>query len=368
MNKLNRRVKTRLCASLVVFLSALTGFASMPAVAQEALTNDDVIHLMEAGFEDSLIIAKIETSDTAFDTSVRALVTLARKGVSNDVVAAMVAAGRAERGEQEEEVEAASAEEPLRVLARRPPGTVFNDELSYGGQGPDMVVLPAGHFQMGCVMDDGKCTAEQMPTHEVEIYTEFAISVYEITFADWDTCYAADGCGGYRPRARWGRGMQPVNYVSWDDAQSYVSWLSNATGEEYRLPSESEWEYAARAGSPQLYSWGGTVGRNRANCRGCGSRFDDDATAPVGTFAANAFGLHDVHGNVWEWVEDCWNEGYARAPNDGSAWLQGDCSKRVLRGGAWSSNALTLRSSYRNNDDQNGRGSGRGFRVARTIR
>lgn len=368
MNTLNRPIQARLSTLLVVFLTALMSSSSMPALAQQAMTNDDVIYLMEAGLEDSVIIAKIETSDTAFDTSVVGLVTLARKGVSNNVVAAMVAAGRAERGEQEGEVEAAPSEEPLRVYARRPPGTVFSDDLSFGGQGPDMVVVPAGHFQMGCVMDDGKCTADQMPTHEVEIYLQFAISVYEITFADWDTCVAAGGCGGYRPKARWGRGMQPVNYISWEDAQSYVSWLSNATNEEYRLPSESEWEYAARAGSPQSYSWGNTVGRNRANCRGCGSRFDDDATAPVGTFAANAFGLHDVHGNLWEWVEDCWNEGYARAPEDGSAWLSGDCSKRVLRGGAWSSNALTLRSAYRSSDDQNGRGSGRGFRVVRTLR
>ena len=126
--------------------------------------------------------------------------------------------------------------------------------------------------------------------------------------------------------------------VSWEDAQSYVTWLSRETGESYRLPSESEWEYAARAGTATKYSWGNEIGVNRANCDGCGSRWDNQRTAPVGSFAPNGFGLYDMHGNVWEWVEDCWNGSYAGAPSDGGAWRSGDCAKRVLRGGSWGGN------------------------------
>ena len=133
----------------------------------------------------------------------------------------------------------------------------------------------------------------------------------------------------------WGRGRRPVINVSWNDAQDYVEWLSAQTGHAYRLLSEAEWEYVARAGSSTVYSWGDDIGSNRANCDGCGSQWDYDRTAPVGSFAANGFGVHDMHGNVWEWVEDCWNGSYAGAPTDGSAWRSGECEQRVLRGGSW---------------------------------
>ena len=128
----------------------------------------------------------------------------------------------------------------------------------------------------------------------------------------------------------------------------YAAWLSAETGKNYRLPTEAEWEYAARAGSTTNYSWGNDIGRNRAVCDGCGSRWDTEQTAPVGSFAANAWGLHDMHGNVWEWVEDCWHENYQYAPSDGSAWtVGGDCSRRVFRGGSWSDVPAFLRSAYR---------------------
>ena len=134
--------------------------------------------------------------------------------------------------------------------------------------------------------------------------------------------------------------------VSWEDAEAYVAWLSRETGEAYRLPSESEWEYAARAGTTTRYTWGQDIGRNRANCGDCGSRWDGDRTAPVGSFAANGWGLHDMHGNVWEWVADCWHENYARAPRDGSAWTSGgNCGRRVLRGGSWFLSPAFLRSA-----------------------
>ena len=147
----------------------------------------------------------------------------------------------------------------------------------------------------------------------------------------------------------WGRGRRPVINVSWNDAQDYVEWLSAQTGHAYRLLSEAEWEYVARAGSSTTYSWGNDIGSNRANCHRIaganGTR--DDQTAPVGSFAANAFGVHDMHGNVYEWVEDCWNASYAGAPTDGSAWRSGECERRVLRGGSWDYLPGFLRSALR---------------------
>ena len=190
---------------------------------------------------------------------------------------------------------------------------------------PEMVVIPAGIFRMGCV-SGRKCESDERPIRDVAI-AGFAMSKTEVTFDQWDICTEHGGCRRvkdviYRihkePGEGWGRGNRPVINVSWDDAQSYVSWLSRETGEEYRLPSEAEWEYAARAGSSTAYWWGDKIGRNRANCKGCRSRWGE-RTAPVGSFAANGFGLHDMHGNVWEWVEDCYFDSYRGAPGDGSA-------------------------------------------------
>ena len=156
--------------------------------------------------------------------------------------------------------------------------------------------------------------------------------------------------------------------VSWEDAQAYAAWLSDETGEDYRLPSESEWEYAARAGSATRYSWGQDIGRNRANCNGCGSRWDSDGTSPAGSFAANGWGLHDMHGNVWEWVEDCWHGNYAGAPRDGSAWTRGGYCNRVLRGGSWLNNPAALRSANRIYFDASVPNViYNGFRVSRTL-
>ena len=145
-----------------------------------------------------------------------------------------------------------------------------------------------------------------------------------------------------------GRGRRPVVGVSWEDAKGYVRWIREETGKEYRLLSEAEWEYVARAGTRTEYWWGDGIGRGRANCDGCGSRWDAKETAPVGSFGANAYGLHDVHGNVWEWVEDCLHVNYEGAPVDGSAWVSGgDCEQRVLRGGSWSNEPRYLRSAFR---------------------
>ena len=205
------------------------------------------------------------------------------------------------------------------------------------------------------------------PVHRVTIGKPFAVGKYEVTFSEWDACVSAGGCGRHRPDDKdWGRGTRPVINVSWKDAKAYVKWLSARTRQPYRLLSESEWEYAARAGSTTRYSWGDSIGSNRANCSGCGSRWDFTMT-PVGSFAANGFGLHDMHGNVSEWVEDCWNKSYSGAPTDGGAWLSGDCEGRVLRGGSAHYVPSYLRSAFRFRLGAGFRFDSVGFRVARTL-
>ena len=242
----------------------------------------------------------------------------------------------------------------------------FTDKLVSGGNGPEMMVIPAGRFLMGCV-SGMNCGFNEKPIHEVSIGQSFALSKFEVTFAQWDVCVVDGGCNGYRPDdLGWERSSRPVIQVSWEDAQTYVSWLSRSTGENYRLPSESEWEYAARAGSTAQYNWGNDIGRNRANCDGCGSKWNQ-RTAPVGSFAANAFGLQDMHGNVYEWVQDCWNDSYTGAPTDGRAWVHGDCEIRIVRGGSWDSGPRALRSADRSRVTTGVRGYFLGFRVTRTL-
>ena len=232
-----------------------------------------------------------------------------------------------------------------------------------------MVVVSAGSFTMGSHASEEGRDDDEGPQHRVRIPRPFAVGKYEVTFGEWDACVGGGGCNGYLPGdVGWGRGRRPAIDVSWDDAQAYVGWLSRKTGKQYRLLSESEWEYAARAGTQTRYHWGDSVGRNRANCDGCGSRWDDERTAPVGSFSANGFGLHDMAGNVWEWVEDCWHASYSGAPSDGSAWTTGgNCSGRVLRGGSWYSKPGLLRSAVRGGSSTGDRYDGSGFRVSRTL-
>ena len=234
-----------------------------------------------------------------------------------------------------------------------------------------MVVVPAGSFLMGTPDTDEfryVRVDNEGPVHRVTIARPFAVGVYEVTFDEWDACASDGGCVGYRPYDDgWGRGRRPVIRVSWEDAKEYVRWLSRKTGEAYRLPSEAEWEYVARAGTTTRYWWGAEIGRNRANCRGCGSRWDYKQTAPVGSFSANAFGLYDVIGNVTEWVEDCWNGGYDGAPTDGSAWRSGNCYRAVDRGGSWGSSHEAISSAYRAPLPTRISYNSVGFRVARTL-
>ena len=214
------------------------------------------------------------------------------------------------------------------------------DEVGYTLQGPEMVELQAGRFLMG-----SNERYNEKPVHEVIISKPFALSKYEVTFAEYDVFARATG-RELLPDRGGGRGNRPVIGLNWEDAQAYTEWLSQVTGRPYRLPSEAEWEYAARAGSTTRYSWGDDVGRNHANCaRACED--NHKYTAPVGSFKPNAFGLYDMHGNVWEWVQDCWNDNYEGAPADGSAWEADGCKSRVVRGGSWGHGPANLRSSSR---------------------
>ncbi|MEW8338491.1 MAG: SUMF1/EgtB/PvdO family nonheme iron enzyme [Candidatus Thiodiazotropha taylori] len=234
---------------------------------------------------------------------------------------------------------------------------------------PEMVKIEGGAFDMGTDPEkDSEADSDEQPSHRVEI-KPFYLGKYEVTFAEYMAF--ANATNRQTPDDNdLGRDLRPVINVSWEEAVAYVEWLSQQTGKHYRLPTEAEWEYAARAGSATKYSWGDNIREDNkiwANCEGCGSKWGGKQTELVGSFAANAFGLYDMAGNVWEWTQDCWHDDYRNAPSDGSAWLesgQGDCSRRVIRGGSWSTEPGLLRSAYRGWGDPNSRGSTLGFRLA----
>ncbi|SDX08974.1 SUMF1/EgtB/PvdO family nonheme iron enzyme [Nitrosomonas oligotropha] len=209
---------------------------------------------------------------------------------------------------------------------------------------PEMVRIPAGKFLMGSDDYPG-----ERPIHEVTIGYEFEIGKYPVTFDEYDA-FAKATQRTLPDDHGWGRSKRPVINVSWHDAHDYVQWLSKQTGKQYRLPTEAEWEYAARAGTQTRYWWGDDIGKNNAVCDGCGSQWDNQQTAPVGSFKANAFGLYDTAGNVWEWVQDCWHDNYSGAPADGSVWLKrdgSDCNRRIVRGGSCVNESQGLRSTIR---------------------
>ncbi|MGB5451975.1 MAG: SUMF1/EgtB/PvdO family nonheme iron enzyme [Sedimenticolaceae bacterium] len=226
---------------------------------------------------------------------------------------------------------------------------------------PEMVVVPAGRLEMGSVGN----RAEETPVHSVVIPGPFAIGVYEVTVDEWDACLREGGCRQSPQQGQEGR--LPMVNISWDDAQRYVAWLSAKTGRKYRLPTEAEWEYAARAGSSTLFWWGDAPGDTRANCADCGGAWGGKSTAPVGSFQPNPFGLHDVHGNAWEWTGDCWNPSYTGAPADGTPWLRGDCISRVLRGGSWALDHDYMRSARRSRYDRDVRYYLNGLRVVSEL-
>ena len=228
------------------------------------------------------------------------------------------------------------------------------------------MLVPSGMFCTAIARITKRLSPAVSEAYAVPIAKPVAVSKFEVTFEEWDACAAAAACP--RVPESWGRGEMPVINVSWVDAKQYVTWLSQLTGKHYRLLTEAEWEYAARAGSNNRYSWGNDLGMGDANCDGCGSQWDLQQTAPVGSFKRNRFGLYDVHGNVWEWVEDSWHETYDRAPTDGSAWLQGgDPSYRVIRGGSWRNEDDVVRAAVRVQRNTSVRFDTLGFRVARTM-
>ena len=234
---------------------------------------------------------------------------------------------------------------------------------------PQMIVVPAGSFTLGSPASEPGRHSDEGPQRIVPIARQYAVGQFELTFDEWDACVAEGGCNGYRPSDYgWGRGHRPVIYVSWDDAKAYVAWLAKKTDKFwYRLLTEAEYEYAARAGTTTAYPWGSAIGKNNANCDGCGSQSDNKQTVPVGSFTANAFGFYDMVGNVWAWTEDCYHDSYNGAPTDGSAWTSGNCDRHVLRGGSWFNSPESLRSAGRYPSATNTRTSAVGFRVGRTL-
>jgi formylglycine-generating enzyme required for sulfatase activity len=231
---------------------------------------------------------------------------------------------------------------------------------------PEMVVIPAGAFMMGSSDSDKDHKANEGPRHMVTIAKPFAVSKFDVTFADWDACSSTGGCVLIGDNG-FGRDTEPATNASWDDAQEYVAWLSKMTGRPYRLLTEAEWEYAARAGTTTAYFWGDTIGSRNATCHGCGSEWDDKQPGPVGSFKPNAFGLYDMAGSLWQLVQDCYNDNYDGAPPDGSAWTTGDCNNRVIRGGSWDTPPEALRSAHRGRDSHFDRNWYAGFRIGRTL-
>jgi formylglycine-generating enzyme required for sulfatase activity len=247
------------------------------------------------------------------------------------------------------------------------PGELFRDRLKSGGDGPEMVVIPSGKFRMGDIQ--GRHGKDEQPIHEVQIRRSFAVSRYEITFDQYDQFAKATG-GKLPDDEGFGRGRLPVIFVSWNDAVAYAEWISQQTGKRYRLPTEAEWEYVARAGTETASGWGNEMKQGLANCIGCGTPWDNKQTAPVGSFKPNPFGLYDTAGNVIEWIQDCWHENYEGAPLDGSAWEQkdgGDCGRRGLRGGHWRVAQDFMRSSFRMWNRSTVRRHALGFRLVREI-
>lgn len=281
---------------------------------------------------------------------------------------------------------------------------------------PEMVVLPAGSFLMGASDKEPERKRNELPQHNVTFAKPFAVAKFELTWAEWEACgadtCAPGGAAGCTQRntpycstlygdEKWGRGKRPLINLDFNNLAQYLRWLQEKTGKEYRLLTEAEWEYAARAGTTTPYITGSTIIKEQA-------RFGEDVwgatggTADAGSFAPNAFGLYDMHGNVWEWVQDCWHDNYDGAPQDGSSWTakltirskpytrcppngdkrvvkngdgdwsnyeceQEQCTARVLRGGAWSSNPKFLRSAYRTKYNPLDRNNYYGFRIARSL-
>ena len=274
----------------------------------------------------------------------------------------------------------ALATDGLTVRDTPEPQQTFRDVLRSGDRGPEMVVIPPGRFRMGC--DRGThpvCGRSERPAREVYIASSFAMSKHEVTFDDYDRYLKAKG-GGRSDEAHdhgWGRGRRPVIHITRTDARAYAAWLSAQTGARYRLPSEAEWEYAARAGTETNWPWGDEFVPGRANCWECGSRWDGESTAPVGSFPPNLWGLHDMIGNVYEMLLDCAHLSQKGAPTDGTARTtpgrgrdvdeEGNCVDHPVRGGSWATEVQFTTSFNRTFAYAGRHGALVGFRVAREL-
>jgi formylglycine-generating enzyme required for sulfatase activity len=239
---------------------------------------------------------------------------------------------------------------------------------------PEMVVVPSGSFMMGSPKNEPEHQSSEEPQHNVTIAEPFVVGRFAVTFAEWDACANDGGCGSYLPLDQGeGRAGRPVINVSWNDAKSYVEWLSKKTGRHYRLLSEAEREYVTRAGKQTPFWWGASITPQQTNYNGNytynGGQKGEfrQKTLPVNSFKPNPWGIYQVHGNVWEWTEDCWNDNYNGAPQDGSARTTADCTYRVLRGGSWYSIPGDLRAARRYWGNSGDRYFNNGFRVARTF-
>ena len=244
------------------------------------------------------------------------------------------------------------------------PSALIRDRMADGIPGPELIILQGGKFQRGDLQGDGD--GDERPPINIKL-KPFAIGIYEITFDEYDL-FCADSGRDMPDDEGWGRGRRPVINVSWEDASAYTLWLSRKTGHSYRLPSDAEWEYAARAGTKTRFWWGQEVEKHRANCEGCGSIWDGEKSAPVGRFPPNRFGLHDSAGNLFEWVADCLHDDFSQDPSDGSPVDRPDCGKRIIRGGAWSFPPKEIRSANRWRDFPTRRSDDTGFRVVRELK
>ena len=237
---------------------------------------------------------------------------------------------------------------------------------------PEMVAIPAGSFWMGGPPPEGSEDQENPWRRRIEL-EGFYLSSTEITFGMWDACVRDEGCSHNPSDRGWGRGDRPVMNVSWEDAQEFVAWVNANTDGGYSLPSEAQWEYAARAGTTTAFSTGDQITTEQANFKGSDTYIGSsvgiyrEQTVPVGSFEPNAWGLYDMHGNVWEWTQDCWNTDLSDHPSNGAALESGDCEQRVRRGGSWLSKPEVLRSANRNWNSSSARSSYFGFRLLKTL-
>ena len=286
-----------------------------------------------------------------------------------------VAALQAQQERQRKE-EDARKRVPIGAL---PPGSgkSARDQLTDGSPCPfcpEIVVVPAGSFTMGSPANEPE-RYESEAQVRVTIAKPFAVGRYAVTFDEWDACVADSGCDGYKPNDQgWGRGKRPVINVNWDEAKTYAAWLSRKTGKSYRLLSEAEREYVTRAGTTTPFWWGSSITPKQANYdgnstyAGGGSKGEyRQRTVPVDSFEPNPWGLYNVHGNVWEWTEDCWNDSNTGNPGDGRSRTTGDCGRRVVRGGSWNADPLSLRSANRYWSNADDRYVIQGFRLARAL-